>query len=161
MRVIIDDKHIVPIAHALDLNTAENNDCDSINMKNYKRATLIFTFDTLDGASAVLYLYSGATDGECTSALTFRYAFGSAAIGSANADVLAAWSTSAALTITHGTYDDYMLVCEIAASEMDMANNEEWLTARFVDPTGATGTLDGIAILEPRYPRASHATALS
>ena len=158
---ILDAYHIVPVAHALDLNSAANNDCDSINMANYKRATFIFTFDTLAGASAVFYLYSGASDGTCTSALTFRYAFGGAAIGSANCDVLAATATSASLTLTHTTYDDYMLIAEVAASEMDMANGEEWLTARFVDPGGATGTLDGICLLTPRYSCASSATALS
>lgn len=161
MKTIIDDKQFVPIAHALDLNSAATVDCDSINMKNYKRAILVFTFDTLAGASAVMTVNSGATDGAITSALTFNYAFGSAAIGVANADVLAAWTAAATLTITHGTYDDYLLVVDIPASQMDMKNNEEWLTVRFTDPGGATGTLDGIAILEPRYPRESHATALS
>ena len=161
MKTILDDKHIVPIAHALDLAGGENVDCDSINMKNFKRATLIFKFDTLAGASAVLTINSGATNGTCTSALTFRYAFGSAAIGVANADVLAAVAKAASLTITHTTYDDYMLVVDIAASEMDMANGENWLTARFTDPGGATGTLDAIAILEPRYKSAQHASALA
>lgn len=161
MRTILDDKHFVPIAHALDLNGGATVACDSLNMKNFKRCTAVFTFDTLAGASAVLYAYSGATDGTCTSALTFRYAFGGAAIASASCDILAATSTSAALTITHGTYDDYMLVVDIHASEMDMANNEEWLTFRFTDPGGATGTLDGIAILEPRFPMESSGTALA
>ena len=160
MKTILDDKHIAVIAHALDLNSAATVDCDSINMKNYKRATLIFKFDTLATASAVLTINSGATDGAITSALTFRYAFGSAAIGSASSDVLAAVSTSAALTITHDAYDNYMLVVDINASEMDMANDEEWLTARFTDPGGATGTLDCVAILEPRYSSAKSASAL-
>ena len=161
MKTILDDKHIAVIAHALDLNSAATVDCDSINMKNYKRATLIFKFDALGTASAVLTLNSGATDGTVTSALTFRYAFGSAAIGSASSDVLAAVSTSSALTIAHDTRDNYMLVVDINASEMDMANDEEWLTARFTDPGGATGTLDCVAILEPRYSSAQSATALA
>jgi hypothetical protein len=158
---LLDRFHIVPIAHDLDLSSLANNDCDSINMKNYKRATFIFSFDTLATASVTMYIYSGISDGACTSALTFRYAFGGAAIAAASCDVLAATSTSAALTITHGTYSDYMLIAEVAASEMDMINNEEWLTVRFVDPTGATGTLDGFAILDPRYPAESSATALT
>lgn len=161
MKGIFEDKDVAVIAHALDLNSAATVDCDSINMKNYKRATLIFKFGTLATASAVLTINSGATDGAVTSALPFRYAFGSAAIGSASSDVLAAVSTSAALTITHDAYDNYMLVVDINASEMDMANDEEWLTARFTDPGGATGTLDCVAILEPRYSRAQSATALA
>lgn len=157
---IIDRMHFVPIAHALDINLAANNDTDSINMEGYKRATFVFTFDTLATASAVMYIYSGASNGTCTSALTFRYAWGGAAIASAGCDVLDAWSTSAALTLTHGTYDDYMLVAEINANEMDTINSESWLTVRFVDPGGATGTIDGWAILEPRYAYESHASAL-
>ena len=156
-----EQKKIVPIAHALDLNSAATIDCDSINMKNYHHATLIFTFDTLAGASAVLTVNSGATDGAITSALYFDYAFGSAAIASANCDVLAAWANANTLTITHTTYDDYMLVIEVDASNMDTSNDEEWLTVRFTDPGGATGTVDGIAILESRYSGNQSITALS
>ena len=146
-----ESKKIVPIAHALDLDDAATVDCDSINMKNYHHATLIFTFDTLATESAVLTVNSGASDGTVTSALSFDYAFGSAAIASTSCDVLADWTNAATLTITHGTYDDYLLVIEIDAENMDTANDEEWLTVRFTDPGGATGTVDGIAILEPRY----------
>lgn len=161
MKTLLDNVHFVPIAHALDLAGGATVDCDSINMKNYKRAMMIFTFDTLGGASAVLTINSGKTDGTVTSALTFNYAWASAAIGSALCDVLAATASAATLTITHGTYDDYMLVIDLPASQMDMANEEEWLTARFTDPGGATGTVDGIAILEPRYARESSGTAIA
>jgi hypothetical protein len=161
MKSLLDDKHFVPIAHALDLNGGATVDCDSINMKNFKRALLIFTFDTLGTASAVLTINSGATDGTISSALTFNYAWASAAIGSTSCDVLAASASAATLTITHGTYSDYMLVIDLPASQMDMANGEEWLTARFTDPGGATGTVDGIAFLEPRYSRESSGSALA
>jgi len=130
---------------------------DSINMKDYHSATFIFEFGTLDTASAVLYVYSGATAAAETSALTFNYAFGGAAIGTAVAgstascDVLAAWGSSAALTITHDAYDDKMLVVEIDASAMDIANSEEWLTVKIADPGTAVGRVNGIAILKPRY----------
>ena len=130
---------------------------DSINMKNFHDCTFIFELGTLSAASGILYVYSGTTAAAETSALTFYYAFGGAAIGTAVAgstascDVLAAWSTSAALTITHGTYDDYMLVVHVPATIMDLANNEEWLTAKFGDPGSVTGRVNGVAILTPRY----------
>jgi hypothetical protein len=161
MKTILDDKHIAVVAHALDLNAAATVDCDSINMKNYKRATFVFTFDTLATASVAMTVNSGATDGAVTSALSFNYAFGSAAIGSANSDVLAATTSAATLTITHDAYDDYMLVVDIPASQMDMANDEEWLTVRFTDPGGATGTVDGFVLLEPRYSCESSPSALA
>lgn len=152
---------IVPVGVDIDFNTAASNLSDSINMKNYHRCTYLIQLYDIGTASPVLYLYSGATDAACTSALTFRYAFGSAAQGSSNCDVLAAWSTSSALTLTHGTYDNYLLVVDILASEMDLANDEDWLTLDFTDPTGATGQAIVIAILEPRYTGNCSATALA
>jgi len=162
MDTFIDKYKIVPVGVDIDFNAAANNVTDSINMKNYRRATFLIQLYDIGTASPVLYAYSGATDGARTSALTFRYAFGSAAQGSANCDVLTAWSTSAALTLTHGTYDNYILVVDIDASEMDTANEEEWLTLDFADDaTGATGQAIVIAVLEPRYPSNQSVTALS
>lgn len=140
---------------------------DSINMKNFHSATFILNFGTLTTASSVLYVYSGTTAAAETSALTFYYAFGGAAIATAVAgstascDVLAAWSTSAALTITHGTYDDFMLVVEINAAAMDLANNEEWLTLKLTDPGTAVGRVNGVAILVPRYQENRSGTCLA
>ncbi len=158
---------IVPIGQALDLNGAATVDSDSINMKGFHKATLIFTFDTLAGASAALTINSGTSAGTCSSALYVNYAWGGAAIGTAVAgstascDVLAAWTNAASIEITHGTYDNYMLVVEVDASCMDTVNEEEWLTCRFTDPGGATGTVDVIAILEPRYTGNRSSTVLA
>lgn len=146
---------IVPIYQDGDMSSTITG--DSVNMKDYHHATFIFTFGTLGTASSVLTINSGTSAGAASSALTFTYAFGGAAIGTAVAgstascDVLAAWATSAALTITHDAYDNYMLVCEVPASAMDIANGEEWLTPVLTDPGTATGTVDCIAILLPRY----------
>lgn len=153
---------IVPVGVDIDFNSAANNVSDSINMKNYHRATFLIQLYDIGTASPVLYAYSGATDAACTSALTFKYAFGSAAQGSANCDVLGEWSTSAALTLTHDTYDNYLLVVEVDADRMDVANGEEWLTLDFADDsTGATGQAIVIAILEPRYTKGQSVTALT
>lgn len=133
-----------------DFNAAANLDFSSINMSKYHRAMFIIGIQDLAVASPVLYLYSGAAVDTLTSALTFHYAFGGAAYGTANSDVLAADGTSAALTITYGTYPNYMLIVEIEADKMDLANGEFWLTGRFVCTT-ATGNVQVNAILEPRY----------
>lgn len=154
----------VPMFSGYDLSTHDTlMTSDSVCMKNYHKATLLINFDDIGTASPVLYVYAGATDGALTSALTFRYAWGSAACGSANADVLGAWSTSAALTITHGTYDNYMLVVEVDAAEMTSAGNTyDWLTVNFTDPTtGCTGQVTVTAILEPRYKSNVSGTALA
>ena len=152
---------IVPVASDMDVAGSATNPCDSINMKGYHHATFIVNFQTLGGADLHCKVYSGATAAALTSALTFRYAFAGAAATAANADVLAATSTSADLTIAHATYDNYMLVIDIDASEMDVANGEEWLTLSFPDDaTGSTGNLSAVAILQPRYTSDRSATAL-
>lgn len=155
---------IVPIAAALDLNGTSPVACDSINMKGYHKATFIFITGTLGGASAVLTFTSGATNGAQTSVVDFNYAWAGTAYTGATADVLNALTFVAGatgVTLTHGTYDLWMLVCEIDAACMDIANGENWLTAIFTDPGGATGLVSGVAILEPRYGNAQSVTALS
>ena len=148
---------VVPIASDMDVNASATNPCDSINMTNFHHATFIVNLQTLGGAALYCKVYSGATDASLDSALTFHYAFATATISTyTNAttasDILAADSTSANLSIAHATYDNYMLIVEVSASAMDLANNEEWLTLTFPDTdTGATGNLSAVAILEQRY----------
>ena len=141
---------IVPMGQALDMSSTVVT--DAVNCKDMHHATLIFSFDVLGTASSVLTVHSGATAGAMTSDLTFRYAFGGAAIMSASADVLAATSTSAALTITYDAYSDYMLVVDVNMSEMDVTSGEEWLIAELTDPGTATGLVTVIGIFESRYP---------
>lgn len=155
-------KKIVPVGSYLDLNSAAAVDCDSINMSKFSKATFLIQCHTLAGASADVKLYSGATDGAKTSALTFNYAFGSAAQGSASCDVLAASTSAAVVELTHSTYDNYILIVEVDSSAMDTANNEEWLTLTFEDTdTGATGNVSVIAILDPRFAGNCSSSALA
>ena len=148
---------VVPVMASDDINAGV--DADSINMKNFHRATFIMTFGTLSG-NAVLTVNSGATDGEKTSALTFNYALGSAALGAASCEVLAAGTAAATLTLTAATYTDKMLIVEVEAAAMDLANEEEWLTLSLSD-AAASGTCDVVAILEPRYTGNCSGTALA
>jgi len=150
---------IVPVASDLDMSATTSG--DSINMKNYHKATFILGFQTLGGASAAITLHSGATDGALTSALTFNYAWMSAAAAAANCDVLAAWTSGASVTVTHGTYSNYTLIIEIDAAAMDLANDENWLTIVCTDPGAATGNVQIHAILESRYAEGQSATALA
>jgi len=156
---------IVPVAKEIDLSGTVYS--DSINMKNYHKATFMFILNTLGGASSVLTVCSGATDAACTSALTFNYAFGGAALGSAVAgssascDVLSAWTSAATLTLTYGTYSNFMLVVEVDASAMDIANEEEWLTCKFTTTSSVTGNVSGFAVLTPRYANGNSLTCLA
>jgi hypothetical protein len=158
---------IVPVANYLDISPATAY-TDSIKMSNFHRATFILQIATLGGADSHLWAYSGAADATYTSALPFKYAFGGAAAGSASCDVLAAWTsnlssgTPAAVHLTNATYSDYMMIVEVDAADMDMANQEEWLALGFLDTDGgATGNVTVIAVLEPRYTANRSATALA
>lgn len=134
------------------LNTADYNngvDGDSINMAKGLRVTIILMFGAITG-DAILKLFSGATDGAKTSALTFKYAVGSAIVGAATADVLATQATSAALTLVAATYANKMLVLEIDTPQFDTANNEEWLTLE-IGAEASAGICHAVALVEPRY----------
>lgn len=151
---------IVPVLSDQDLNAGATMPGDSIYMRNYHHCTFLVNYQTIGGAANYVKVYSGATDGATTTALTFNYAFGGAAAGSASCDVLAAWSTSANLSVAHATYDNYLLVIEVSAASMGAGH--KWLTIQFEDTdTGATGNVAVIAVLQPRYTNNRSLTALA
>lgn len=163
--MLTENYHIVPVGSDINFNTGASQDTDSINMEGFHSATFLISFGTIGVANTVLTVNSGATNGAATSALTFNYAYGSATAlfggPGANADVLAAWTSVATLTILQATYSNFLLVVEIEAAAMDLANNEEWLTLRFTDAGGCTGLATVIAVLTPRYKSNVHVTALT
>lgn len=150
----------VPVLSDQDLNAAATMPGDSINMANFHKATFIVGLQTLGGANCEFGVYGGATDGACTTFVPFKYAYGGAAAGSADCDVLAAWTDATALVaIAHASKDNFMLIVEVDASEM--AATHKWLTFRFEDtPTGSTGNAQVHAILEPRFKGGSSGSAL-
>lgn len=156
---------VVLAASALDLNVGATQVTDSINMKNFHHCTYLIDVGTMGVANSTIVVYSGATAAALTSALTFNYAYGGAtalfANYAANHDVLAAQTSAATLAIVQATYPNYMLQIEVDASDMDVANGEEWLTMEFTDAGGATGLVSIFAILEPRYTGNRSLTALT
>ncbi len=163
--MLIEQVHIVPVLSDLDLTDADATmPGDSINMKGFHSCCFIVNCQDLGVASCTCKVFSGITDGLLSSALTFNYAWATAAVTGTDADVLLAWTSAAIVTMTHGTYDNFMLIIEIEASAMDLATGggEEWLTLDFQDPsTGATGNVSAHAILTPRYKGNVHVTALT
>jgi hypothetical protein len=140
-------KKIVPLLNSVD--TGAGVSMDSINMKGFHYCTLIITFGAMVG-DAILTIASGASDAALTSDLEFHTAYGGAAIGSANSDVLTADAATSALTIAAATYANKMLVVEVDASAMDVANEENWLTCA-ISAAGTSAIVHAVAILEPRY----------
>jgi len=146
------------VASALNLATGATQETKSINMKNFHHCRFLIDVGTMGAADSTLKAYSGATDGATTSALAFSYQYGGATSiwGSTgtSSDVLATATTVTAATglvITQATYPNYLLIVDVPATIMDMANNEEWLTLEFTDAGGATGLVSVFAVLEPRY----------
>ena len=151
---------IVPIAHANDLNVNATQECDSINLSGFHKVTFIVQYHTLGVADHDIRVQSGLTNAALTTEMPFRYAFGGAAQGAANCDVLAAWATSTDLRVTQATYSDYMLVIEVEAADLRL--DHQWVTLQTADTvTNATGLYTAFAILAPRYADNRSATALA
>jgi len=149
---------IVPVMNSADISTS--SDCDSINMKDYHKATFIFTFGAVT-TDITVTPKSGASEGTKTTAVPSRYAEAGAVIGTAVAgstascDVLAAW-TATSTTCACAAASNKMLVIEFDAASM--TEGEEWLTLTLTTATG--GICHGVAILEPRYKSNRSATCL-
>ena len=164
--MIAENYKIVPVGKeiAMDTNTKYS---DSINMKGFHKATFVITFNTLADGNNILTVTSGTTATSYTTALYFNYALGGAAVGTAVAgstascDVLADWTNAATLTLTYGTYTNKMLVVEVDAASMDIANGYEWLSLVFTYAATSTGNASVIAILEPRYKSNRSGTCLA
>jgi hypothetical protein len=154
-----EDQHIVPLLASA--NTGAGVDLDSINMKGVHKATIVFSNGATSG-SAVLKIYSGATAGAKTSAMPFKHAYGGAGIGSASSDYLSAWANVTAasgLTLASATFSSKMQVFEVEASDMDIANGEEFLTGE-ISSAGTSGITHAVAILEMRYKENRAATVV-
>lgn len=153
---IIETLKIVPILQNLDINNGV--DCDSINMKNAKRVAFLCMFGADLSGNAVLTLYSGAADAAKTTAMTFEYTYGGAAVGSANCDVLAATATSAALTATGTTFVSRMLVIEVEAAQM--TDGHSWLTLS-IGSEASAGKCTVLAVLDEKHKSEAGYSALT
>ena len=162
--MLSEDLKFVPVASDLNLATGATQASASVNMAGYHAATFLIQLGTLGGADTNLTVTSGAAAAATTSALTFNYAYGQATALWANvgvdADVLDDWTSAAILLIPNATASNFMLVVEIEAAAMDMANNEEWLTLLFTDVGGSTGLVNIFAALQPRYKNNQSVTTL-
>ncbi len=133
-------------------------DGDSVSMENYSHVTFLIPFGELDG-DAVLTINSGATAGTKTTAETFNYRACATDHKSAGGDLLAAETTSAALTLTAATYEDRFIVVEMDADEF--TDGQQWITPTF--SSDATNLFVSVmAILsKPRYGQNVPPTAIA
>jgi hypothetical protein len=147
----------VPLLASANINAGV--DSDSINMKLYHGASfdIVFGPSYAGAAGAIIKLYSGATDGAKTTAMTFNYRYGSGAIKATDADILTTESTSAALQIATATMVSRLLTIEIDATEMP--DGHSWLTFE-IGAEADAGEMTIMAHLYPRYSSAAGVTCL-
>lgn len=121
---LIDELAFIPILAPGD--KAAGADGDSVNMGVLDRLTIALSMGSITVADPHVKVFSGATAGAKTTALTFHYRLGGAAAGSAGADVYGTEATSADLTVSNATGDNKVLLIEVGASQL--ANGHSWVT---------------------------------
>jgi len=135
---------------------------ESIDMALYNHATFIFLFSASCTAGAgVLTMSAGLTNGAADAAVTFTYRYSSAAVLTAGADVYGAAATATTITMAQASIVNRVLVVEVAADDMWIANVQyRYLTPAY-DDGGTAGIFSCVAILsEPRYAEAVMPTAI-
>ena len=147
---------IIPILEPQDHQAGVSG--DSFSMENYGHFTLILSFGELTG-DAILTVASGADAGTATTAETFNYRVTASELKTATGDNLGTESTSAALTLTAASYEDFMLVVEMDADEL--TTGQQWVTPA-ISSAGSEVLVSIVAILsEPRYAQAVPPTAIT
>ena len=148
----------VPLLASADINAGV--DSDSINMSNYIDASfdIVFGPSYAGAAGAIIKLFSGATVGAKTTALTFNYRYTGGAIKAASGDILGTQATSAALQIATATMASRLLTVEIDAA--DMAAGHSWLTLE-IGAEADAGEMTIMAHLTPKYASAAGVTCLT
>jgi hypothetical protein len=135
----------VPLLEPQDFNAGV--DSDSINLGKIHQALILISFGELTG-NAVLTVYTGATAGTKTTAETFRYRRSSAELKTASGDLYDAWATSAALTLTAATYEDFLLMVQVNSDEFTAA--QPWLTLEFGSEASELFA-SAVAVCVPRF----------
>ena len=155
--IISQDLKIVPLLISADIN--DGVDCDSVDMQGIKSATFLLQFfATLAGAAGcIIELYSGATHGAKTTAMTFNYKYSGAAVKSATADVFSAIATSAALQIATATLASRMLIIDINVDQI--TDGHRYLTLE-IGAEADSGELSIVALLDPMFKDASGDTVI-
>ena len=163
--------HFVPCGYDIDMATATHNRGASINMSNYQHCMFIVQYEDLGAQPHRLYVWSGATDGAMTSAVPYTWSKSTVAQAALLTDTATQdLFTTPTKTTTATPYlavaadqDFFVYLVDVDVEDMDLANNEKWLTIDFQDTAdaGATGQAIVIAMLTPRHAYESHATALT
>lgn len=147
------------IVHCLEPEDhAAGVDGDSVSLENYSHVAFIILFGELTG-DAVLTINSGASAGTKTTAETFNYRACATDLKSAGGDLLAAETTSAALTLTAATYEDRFIVVEMDADEF--TDGQQWITPTLSAAASALFASITAILSKPRYGQNVPPTAIA
>ena len=155
---ISEDCALISLIEAKDYGSA-GIDSDSVNMGLLHSLCAVFTFGAITGNS-ILKVYAGATAGAKTTALNYKYRFGSADYKAATADVLGAFTSvtgSTGLTLTAATFDHRMITVEVDAQAMP--DGYPWLTFE-IDATATVMLAAAAGIGCPRSSANTQATVI-
>lgn len=147
------------IVHCLEAEDhAAGVDGDSVSMEQYNHVSFIIGFGELTG-DAILTINSGATAGTKTTAETFKYRACATDLKSAGGDLLAAETTSAALTLTAATFEDRFIVIEMDAA--DFTDGQFWITPAISSAASEIFCSIVAVMSEPRFAQNVPPTAIA
>lgn len=152
-QIISQNLKIVPLLVSANIDAGV--DSDSVDMQGMKSASFLLQFgaDHAGAAGAIIKLYSATAHGDKTTARTFNYKYGGAAVKSASADVFSTIATSAALQVATATLASRMLIIELNVDQI-AEDDHRYLTLEIGAESDA-GTLTIVALLDPMFMDAS------
>lgn len=122
-------------------------DGDSFHAGRINHFAIILQFGELTG-DAILTVNSGASAGTKTTAETFRYRRSDSELLTATGDTYADWATSAALTLTAATYEDFCLILEMDSAEL--TDGQPWVTINLSSAASAL-FVSAVAVCTPLF----------
>jgi hypothetical protein len=147
----IEEQKVIPVLTSA--NIGASTAMDSIDITKLHRVTYLVTCGACTG-DVTFTLTTGATNGATTTQVPFKYAMGSAAIGSTLSDVLSAEVNDAdgsvALTCT-----TKMVVIDFDCAAAGAGHKFLTLTA-----AATAGIVHAVAVAEPRYAGSQSATCV-
>lgn len=131
---------------------------DSINTENIHHIMFVLTYGAVAGAApAVLTVKSGASAGTQTTSETFYSRYGSAAQGSATADVYSDWASGTSVAVASATITTRTQIVEIDCSTI--TQGQPWLTLALSNAADS-GIVHVVAICKTRYQGNAMPTAI-
>ena len=154
--LISEENKVIGLGTTTDFNGGYT--ADSINCENLHSICFVLTYGAVGGAgAAVLTVKSGASAGTQTTAETFLSRYGSAAQGSATADVYTDWVSGTSVAVATATITTRTQIIEFDCDSL--TDGQPWATLA-LGAEADSGIVHAIAICRHRYPGNEIPTAI-